>query len=112
MVVFGNKNLILTGYTDFDFYTNNKDIRISISGSMFTLNERTIVLWSIKQGCIEDSIIESKYLVISEVIKEVVWLRKFLIDLEVVPNVSLLITLHRDKSDSGANSKMSFKIVL
>ncbi|TYK04221.1 gag/pol protein [Cucumis melo var. makuwa] len=42
MLVYGTKDLILTGYTDSDFQTD-KDARKSTSGSVFTLNEGTIV---------------------------------------------------------------------
>ena len=40
-----------------------------------------------------------------EAAKEAIWLRKFLIDLEVVPNMSLPITLYCDNSGAVANSK-------
>ncbi|KAA0067161.1 gag/pol protein [Cucumis melo var. makuwa] len=48
---------------------------------------------SIKQGCIADSTIEAEYVAACEATKEAVWLRKFLHDLEVVPNMNLPITL-------------------
>ena len=72
---------------------------------MFTLNEGAIVWRSIKQGCIVDSTMEAEYVAACEVAKEAVWLRKFLIDLEVVPNMFLPITLYCDKSGVVANSK-------
>ena len=40
-----------------------------------------------------------------EAAKEVVWLRKFLTDLEVVPNMSMSITLSCDNSGVVENSK-------
>ena len=40
-----------------------------------------------------------------EAAKEFVWLRKFLIDLEVVPNMSLSITLYCDNNGIVTNSK-------
>ncbi|KAA0033227.1 gag/pol protein [Cucumis melo var. makuwa] len=42
MLVYGTKDLILTGYTDSDFQTN-KDARKSTSGSVFTLNGEAVV---------------------------------------------------------------------
>ena len=42
ILVYGTKDLILTGYTDFDFQTN-KDARKSMSGSIFTLNGGAIM---------------------------------------------------------------------
>lgn len=69
------------------------------------MNGGAIVWRSIKQGCIADSTMEAEYVVACEVTKEVVWLMKFLIDLEVVPNISLSITLYCDNSGDAANSK-------
>ena len=104
MLVYGNKNLILTGYTDSDFQTNI-DSRKSTSRSVFTLNGGAIVWRSIKQGCIANSTMEAEYVASCEAAKEAIWLRKFLIDLEVVPNTSLSITLYCDNSGTVANSK-------
>ncbi|KAA0058361.1 gag/pol protein [Cucumis melo var. makuwa] len=61
MLVYGAKDLILTGYTDTDLQTN-KDSRKSTSGSVFTLNGGAIVWCSIKQGCIADSTMEAEYI--------------------------------------------------
>ncbi|TYK00851.1 gag/pol protein [Cucumis melo var. makuwa] len=104
MLVYGSKVLILTGYTDSDFQTD-KDVRKSISGSIFTLNGGAIVWRSIKQSCIADSTMEAKYVAVCEAAKEAVWLKKFLTDLEVVPNMHLPITLYCDNSGAVANSR-------
>ncbi|KAA0037282.1 gag/pol protein [Cucumis melo var. makuwa] len=72
--------------------------RKSTLGSLFTLNGRAIVWRSIKQGCIADFTLEAEYVIVCEAAKEVVWLRKFLHDLEVVPNINLPITLYCDNS--------------
>ncbi|TYK03131.1 gag/pol protein [Cucumis melo var. makuwa] len=50
MLVYGSKDLILTGYTDSDFQTN-KDAKKSTSGSVFTLNGEAVVCRNIKQSC-------------------------------------------------------------
>ncbi|TYK16300.1 gag/pol protein [Cucumis melo var. makuwa] len=100
MLVYGGKDLILTRYTDPDFQTD-KDSKKSTSGSMFILNRGVVVWCSIKQGCIADSTMEAGYVVA----KEAIWLRKFLLDLEVVPNMNLPITLYSDNSGTVANSK-------
>ncbi|KAL0544038.1 hypothetical protein IC582_019149 [Cucumis melo] len=104
MLVYEAKDLILTGYTDSDFQTD-KDHRKSTSGSVFTLNGGALVWHSIKQGCIADSTMEAEYVATCEAAKEAVWLRKFLHDLEVVPNMNLPITLYCDNSGAVANSK-------
>ncbi|KAL0546781.1 hypothetical protein IC582_016694 [Cucumis melo] len=100
MLVYGGKDLILTRYTDPDFQTD-KDSKKSTSGSMFILNGGVVVWCSIKQGCIVDSTMEAGYVVA----KEAIWLRKFLLDFEVVPNMNLPITLYSDNSGTVANSK-------
>ncbi|TYK02506.1 gag/pol protein [Cucumis melo var. makuwa] len=60
---------------------------------------------SMGQGCIADSIMDVEYIAACETAKEAVWLRKFLHDLEVVPNMNLLITLYCDNNGTVANSK-------
>ncbi|TYK16841.1 gag/pol protein [Cucumis melo var. makuwa] len=76
MLVYGSMDLILIGYTDSDFQTD-RDSRKSTS----------------------------EYVAACEAAKEAVWLRKFLIDLEVVPNMSKPITLYCDNSGAVANSR-------
>ncbi|KAA0040985.1 gag/pol protein [Cucumis melo var. makuwa] len=104
MLVYGAKDLILTGYTDFDFHID-KTSRKFTSGSVFILNEGVVVWCSIKQGCIVDSTMKTEYFASCEAAKEAVWLKKFLHDLEVVPNMNLSITLYCDNYKAVANSK-------
>ena len=58
-----------------------------------------------KQSSIADSIMEAEYIATSEADKEAVWLKNFLMDLEVVPTTQLAITLHCDNSGAVANTK-------
>ncbi|TYK11909.1 gag/pol protein [Cucumis melo var. makuwa] len=81
------------------------DSKKSTSGSVFTLNGGAVVWRSIKQGCIVDSTMEAEYVAACEAAKEAIWLRKFLHDLEVVPNMNLLITLYCDNSGAVTSSK-------
>ncbi|TYJ95578.1 gag/pol protein [Cucumis melo var. makuwa] len=81
------------------------DARKSTSGSVSTLNRGVIVWRSIKQSCIADSTMEAEYVAVCEAAKEAVWLKKFLTDLEIVPNMHLLITLYCDNSGGVANSR-------
>ena len=48
---------------------------------------------------------EAKYIAASEATKEVVWLKNFLMDLEVVPMAQSAIILHCDNSGAVANAK-------
>ena len=104
MLVFSGIDLKMTGYTDSDFQAD-RDSRRSTSGSVFTLNGGSVVWRSIKQSCIADSTMEAEYVAACEAAKEAVWLRKFLIDLEVVPDVAQLMTLYCDNRGAVANSK-------
>ena len=48
---------------------------------------------------------EAEYVAACEAAKEAVWLRQFLIDLEVVPSANKQITIYCDNSGAVANSK-------
>ena len=52
---------------------------------MFTFGGGAISWRSVKQSSIADSTMEAVYIAASEVAKEVVWQKNFLMDLEVVP---------------------------
>ena len=90
--------MIPVGYTD-------SDSRKSISGSVFTLGGGAVIWRSIKQSCIADSTMEAEYVVACEAAKEAVWVRQFLIDLEVVPSANKQINIYCDNSGAVANSK-------
>ena len=104
MLVYSGENLNLLGYADSDFQ-GDRDSQKSTSGSVFTLGGGAIVWRSIKQSSIADSTMEAEYIAALEATKEAVWLKNFLSDLEVVPNMDKAITLYRDNSGAVANSK-------
>jgi len=104
MLVYSGEDLSLTGYTDSDFQSD-RDSRRSTSGSVFTLNGGAVVWRSIKQKCVADSTMEAEYVAACEAAKEAIWLRKFLTDLEVVPDMDKPIKLYCDNSGAVANSK-------
>ena len=60
LVLYGTNDLIHVGYTYFDLQTD-KDARKSTPGSIFTLNEGSIVWRSIKKTCIVGSTMEVQY---------------------------------------------------
>ena len=60
---------------------------------------------STKQKCIADSTTEAEYIAACEATKEAVWLKKFLMELKVVPVSSSPITLYCDNSGAVAQSK-------
>ncbi|KAK0601219.1 hypothetical protein LWI29_022258 [Acer saccharum] len=98
MLVYSGGDLISVGYTD-------SDSRKSTSGAVFTIGGGAVIWRSIKQSCIADSTMEAEYVAACEAAKEAVWLRQFLIDLEVVPSANKQITIYCDNSGAVANSK-------
>ena len=72
---------------------------------MFTFGGGAISWRSVKQSSIVDSTMEAEYIAASEATKKAVWLKNFLMDLEVVPFEHLTITLYCDNSGVVANSK-------
>ena len=60
---------------------------------------------SIKHKCIADSTTEAEYVVACEVAKEAIWLKKFLMELEVVPVSLYPLTLYCDNSGAVAQFK-------
>ncbi|KAK8618056.1 hypothetical protein V6N13_115931 [Hibiscus sabdariffa] len=100
----GEEELGIKGYTDANFQTDKDDSR-SQSGFVFCLN-RGVVSWkSLKQDTIADSTIEAEYIAASEAAKEAVWIKKFILELGVVPSISDAIGLYCDSNGAIAQSK-------
>ncbi|KAA0048172.1 gag/pol protein [Cucumis melo var. makuwa] len=66
------------------------------------LRTRPGICYSVR---IVNSTMEAEYVADCEAAKKVAWLKKFLHDLEVVPNMNMPITLYCDNSGEVANSK-------
>ena len=60
---------------------------------------------SSNQETVTDSTIESEYIAASEVAKEVVWIKKFITRLGVVPRISDLVGLYCDNNRAITNAK-------
>ena len=91
------RSLKTIGYTDSDFQ-GDIDSRKSTSRYVFTLNDGAICWRSVKKTCVADSTTEAEYVAASEAAKEEVWLKKFLLDLQVIPSADQPITLYCDNS--------------
>ena len=64
------------------------------------------MIWSSKkQSCIANSTMEAEYVAACEAAKKAVWVRKFLFDLEVIPDIAQPITLYCDNNGAVANAK-------
>ena len=72
---------------------------------MFTLNGDTISWKSSKHETTADSTTKSEYIATSEAAKEVVWIRKFITKLRVVPSIVDMILLYYDNNGAIVQAK-------
>ena len=96
--------MVPRGYTNSDFQSD-KDSRRSTSGFVFTFGGAAVSWRSVKQSCIADSTMEAEYVATSTAAKEAVWLKKFLMELGVVPLVIQLLMLFCDNGGAVSQSK-------
>ena len=104
MLIYQADQLLPMGYTDSDFQSD-RDKSKSTSGFVFTLGGGAIVWKSVKQKCVADSTMEAEYVAASEAAKEAVWLRNFMMDLDVILGLHKTITIYCDNNGAVANSK-------
>ena len=76
LVYGGSEKLIVKGYTDARFQTNQDDNK-SQSGYVFYLNGGAVSWKSSKQETIADLTTEAEYITASKAAKEAVWIRIF-----------------------------------
>ena len=81
------------------------DDRKSISGYVFTLNGGAVSWKSSKQAIVADSTTEAEYIAASEAAKEVVWMKKFIFELGVVPSIEESVPLLCDNNGVIAQAK-------
>jgi hypothetical protein len=77
----------------------------SQSGFVFCLNGGVVSGKCSKQDTVADSMIEAEYIATSEAAKEAVWIRNFVSELGVVPNVSSPMNLYCDNSGAIVQAK-------
>lgn len=89
LLVFGRQKteLKVIGHKNTSFHTSKEDYK-SHSGFVFMLNGLAINWKSSKQCTMADSSTEARYIAENDARKEVVQLRNFIVDLEVVPGIS------------------------
>ena len=79
----------------------------SISGNVFKLNDGIVSWKSSKQQIVSSSITKIEYIAASEAIKEAVWMKKFIIDLGVIPKNEGPVSLYRDNTGAIIQAKES-----
>ena len=102
MLVFGNGELQVQGYTNSNFMSDVDD-RKSTSESLFVCNGGPISWKSYKQTMIVDSTMEAEYIAALEAAKEAFWYKKFAAEIRVIP--SNVIPLYYDNNGIIALTK-------
>ena len=100
----GDKELVLRGFTDASFQTDRDDFR-SQSGFVFYLNGGVVSWKSSKQSTVADSTTKAEYIAASEAAKEACWMKKFMIELGVVPGADGPVELLCDNTGAIAQTK-------
>ncbi|KAI5435756.1 hypothetical protein KIW84_022256 [Lathyrus oleraceus] len=98
------EELAVNGYTDASFQTDKDDFR-SQFGYVFCLNGGAMRWKSSKQDTIVDSTTEAEYIAASSAAKEVVWTKKFISELGIVPSIVDPIGLYCDNNGAIAQAK-------
>ena len=104
LVFGGDEELIVSGYTDANFMTDPDDFK-SQSGYVFILNGGAVDWKSSKQKTVVDSMTEAEYVAASEASKEVVWIKKFLEEIGVVPSALDPVEIYCDNSGIVAQAR-------
>ena len=65
---------------------------------MFTLNGGAVSWKSFKQEMTADSTTEAEYIVASDAAKKAIWIKKFVTELDVVPNIVDPVVLYCDNN--------------
>jgi hypothetical protein len=104
LVYGGDKELVVKGYIDASFITNPDDLKSQL-GYVFTLNGGAFSWKSSKQGTDAKSTKEAEYIAASEAAKEGVWIKKFMIELGVVPSVQGPMDIYCDNNGAISQAK-------
>jgi hypothetical protein len=104
MLCYQGRDLHLRGYSDAD-WAGDLDERKSTSGYTFLLGGGAITWCSKKQSCITLSTMESEYVTCSAVVREVVWLRRFLQRLDIVTSAIDPVIIYSDNMVSLTYAK-------
>ncbi|KAK4389815.1 Retrovirus-related Pol polyprotein from transposon TNT 1-94 [Sesamum angolense] len=105
-LVYGGGELILEGYTDASFQSNDDNAK-SQSRFVFKLNSGVVDWKSFKQDTTADSTTEVEYIVASEAVKEVVWMKNYFQELGMVPNIAEPVVIFYDNNGAISQTKQS-----
>ncbi|KAL0401980.1 UNVERIFIED_CONTAM: hypothetical protein Slati_4227900 [Sesamum latifolium] len=91
-LIYDGGELILEGYNDASFRSNNDDAK-SRSSFVFKMNGCVVAWKSSKKAVIADSTMEAEYIVTSEATKEAIWMKSYIQKLCVVPSITELVLI-------------------
>lgn len=95
------KELTVVAYSDSD-HAGDQVERKSTSGILITMNDTPVIWKSNKQKCVATSTCEAEYTAAALAVKEILWLKAFLLELGVKTNI---IPLHIDNQGAINNIK-------
>ncbi|KAK1681899.1 hypothetical protein QYE76_042747 [Lolium multiflorum] len=100
----GDQELVITSYTDASWNTDPDDSK-SQSGYVFILNGAAVSWASSKQCTVAKSSTESEYIAASEASSEAVWMKRFIVELGVVPSALDPLVIYCDNMGAIANAQ-------
>ncbi|KAK1660779.1 hypothetical protein QYE76_048938, partial [Lolium multiflorum] len=100
----GDQELVVTSYTDASWNTDPDDSK-SQSGYVFILNGAAVSWSSSKQCTVAKSSTESEYIAALEASSEAVWMKRFIVELGVVPSALDPLVIYCDNTGAIANAK-------
>ena len=89
--------LVVRDYSSVNFQSNINDSKSQLR-YVFTLNGGGVSWKSSKQDTTVDSTTEAEYISASEAAKEAVWIKKFIIELGVVPSIVDSVAFYYDNN--------------
>ena len=102
--IYDRSDLKLKGHTNSSFQSDLDDSK-SIFGYMFTLYGTAVSWKSFKQQTVANSIIETEYITASEAAKEAIWMKKFILELGVIPEIEQPVPLYCDNTRAATQAK-------
>src|SRR3954467_13226823 len=91
----GDEQLVVNGYTDASWNTDPDDSK-SQSGYVFTLNGAAVSWRSANQSVVARYSTELECIAASEASQEAIWMKEFIIDLDVVPSPLVPMSISYD----------------
>ncbi|KAL0405849.1 UNVERIFIED_CONTAM: hypothetical protein Slati_3898800, partial [Sesamum latifolium] len=101
---YGDGELILDGYSDASFQSDDDDAK-SQSDFIFKLNGGVVGWKSFSQDTTSDSTTEAEYIAALEAAKEAVWMKNYIQELGVVPNIAEPVVIFCDNNGAIAQAR-------